>query len=147
MKYVLVTLLILYSVLSLAKFAVFFLTPYQGRIARVAASYENPRRIRVGDRISVALAVVLIVLLFLTDMQYLSFLTGLIAGMLLIQMFFHAFNRVLPDDKAPRPPAPPIKYMSYAIQARPARAWLEVSIMTLLFGWALYVLVADGLLG
>lgn len=59
------------------------------------------------------------VLLFLTDMQELSFITGLIVGMLVIQIFFHRFDRQLPVDKTPETPAAPIKVMSYAIQANP----------------------------
>jgi hypothetical protein len=32
--------------------------------------------------------------------------------------------------------------MSFAIQANPGLAWREIILMTALFGWALYVLVA-----
>jgi hypothetical protein len=35
-------------------------------------------------------------------MQELSFITGLITGMLIIQIFFHRFHEALPDDEAPR---------------------------------------------
>jgi hypothetical protein len=31
--------------------------------------------------------------------------------------------------------------MSYAIQAKPRLAWREIVIMTVLFAWALYVLI------
>lgn len=32
--------------------------------------------------------------------------------------------------------------MSYAIQAKPGLAWREMILMTALFAWALYVLIA-----
>ena len=32
--------------------------------------------------------------------------------------------------------------MSFAIQANPALAWREIVVMTALFGWALYALIA-----
>lgn len=31
--------------------------------------------------------------------------------------------------------------MSYAIQGKPALAWREIALMTVLFGWSLYELV------
>lgn len=80
-------------------------------------------------------------LLFLTEMQPLSFITGLVAGMLIIQIFFHRFSEPLSDDQAPEHGAAPRKVMSYAIQARPVLAWREIVLMTALFGWALYELI------
>lgn len=62
----------------------------------------------------------LVVLLLLTQMQSLSFITGLVVGMLTIKVFFHRFSTPLPPDKAPETPTPPRKLMSYAIQANPA---------------------------
>ena len=66
---------------------------------------------------------------------------GLIVGMLLIQIFFHRFSRPLGPDQAPQPPTPPRKLMSYAIQANPGLAWLEIALMTRLFAWALFALI------
>jgi multisubunit Na+/H+ antiporter MnhE subunit len=83
----------------------------------------------------------LIALLCLTGMQPLRLITGLIAGMLVIQIFFHRFSQPLPAGQAPEPEASPRKVMSYAIQARPALAWREIALMTALFGWALYELI------
>lgn len=88
------------------------------------------------DSVTLVIIVVLVVLLFLTDMQPLSFITGLIAGMLIIQIFFHRFSEPLSGDRAPEEGAAPRKVMSYAIQARPALAWREIALMTALFGWA-----------
>jgi hypothetical protein len=81
------------------------------------------------------------VLLLLSDMQELSFITGLVVGMLVIQIFFHRFSEPLPADKAPEPWAPPRKIMSFAIQANPGLARREIIVMTALFCWALYALV------
>ena len=54
---------------------------------------------------------VLVVLLFLTQMHDLSFITGLIVGMLTIHIFFHQFSRVLPAEQMPETPTPPRKLM------------------------------------
>lgn len=75
-------------------------------------------------------------------MQQLSFITGLIVGMLVIQIFFHRFSEPLPADRAPEHPSTPRKLMSYAIQANPALAWREVIVMTALLSWALVELIA-----
>ncbi|MBE1876279.1 hypothetical protein [Myceligenerans pegani] len=145
---VLVILLLLFMLQGLAKFLLWAVVPYETRIKRIAAMYaRGPGPMSVFDTVNTALAGVLVVLLFLTDMQHLSFLTGLIAGMVLIQISFHRFNQELPDDKAPRMPAPPITLMSYAIQARPSRAWLEYSLITALFVWGIAVLVSRNLFG
>ena len=50
----------------------------------------------------------------------------------------------LPPDKQPDPPVSPIKLMSYAIQADPGKPWRELTFMTLLFVWALYMLLTQG---
>jgi multisubunit Na+/H+ antiporter MnhE subunit len=91
---------------------------------------------------SLAVIVALVVLLYLTDMQQLSFITGLIVGMLVIQIFFHRFSEPLPPDRAPEHPSTPKKLMSYAIQANPALAWREIIVMTALLSWALVELIA-----
>src|SRR5579871_2396991 len=59
------------------------------------------------------------------DCAPISFLAGLFVGATLIQLFFHAFHvPVAPEQEAPEPISP-LKIMSYAIQAQPARAWKE----------------------
>lgn len=147
MTTVLIILLILFCVQGLVKFAVGFLVPYPVRINRIASYYRRDGRvIAVYDSVTLAVMVALVVLLLLTDMQYLSFVTGLVVGMLTIQIFFHRFSRTLPPERAPEPSAPPRKVMSYAIQDKPALAWREIAFMTVIFGWALYQLVTDGLL-
>jgi hypothetical protein len=140
-------LLIAFCVQGLMKFVVGFAVPYRTRIARISSYYRRDGRIiSVYDSITLAVIVILVILLFRTDMQPLSFITGLIAGMLIIQIFFHRFSEPLSRDRAPEDGAAPRKVMSYAIQARPALAWREIALMTALFGWALYELIS-GLAG
>lgn len=148
MELALIVLLLLVNVQSLVKFAVWMLVPYETRIGRIASYYEGgPRKIAIADGVLLALSALLVVLLFATDMRYLSFVTGLVVGMTLIQVLFHRFNRPLPQAKSPESPASPIKLMSYAIQAQPGRAWREVAVITALSMWAIYMLVTEGLLG
>jgi hypothetical protein len=147
MTTVLTVLLILFCAQGLVKFAVGFLVPYPVRIRRIASYYRRDGRvIAIYDSVTLVVVVVLVVLLLLTEMRYLSFVTGLVVGMLTIQIFFHRFREQLPPDRAPKPPAPPRQVMSYAIQDKPALAWREIAFMTAMFAWALYQLVVDGLL-
>lgn len=135
-------LLIAFCVQGLVKFAVGFLVPYHTRIKRIAAYYERDGRIiSIYDSVTLAIIVALVVLLSVTGIQELSFITGLIVGMLIIQIFFHRFSDPLSPDRAPESPSPPRKLMSYAIQADPGLAWREIIVMTALFAWALYVLI------
>jgi hypothetical protein len=138
----LTVLLIAFCVQGLVKFVVGFAVPYRRRIARISSYYRRDGRIiSVYDSVTLVVIIALIVLLFLTDMQPLSFITGLVAGMLIIQIFFHRFSEPLNRDQAPEEGAEPRKVMSYAIQARPALGWREIALMTALFGWALYELI------
>jgi hypothetical protein len=142
MRVALTIVLIAFCMQGLVKFAVGFAVPYRTRIARIAAYYRRGGRIiSIYDSVTLAIIAALVVLLFLTDMQPLSFITGLIVGMLVIQIFFHRFSEPLTAEQAPEADAAPRKVMSYAIQARPSLAWREIALMTALFGWALYELV------
>lgn len=145
---VLTVLLIAYCLQGLVKFAVGFLVPYPTRINRIASYYRRDgRTISIYDSVTLVVMVALVVLLLLTEMQYLSFITGLVVGMLTIQVFFHRFSKPLPPQQAPEPPTPPRKLMSYAIQANPGLAWREITFMTAVFAWGLYQLLAEGLFG
>lgn len=136
-------LLIAFCIQGLVKFAVGFLVPYPTRIRRIASYYQRGGRIiSIYDTVTLVIIVALIVLLFLTGIHEPSFVTGLIVGMLVIQIFFHRFSEPLPEDQAPELAAPPRQIMSYAIQAHPGLAWREIILMTALFGWALYALIA-----
>ena len=144
MSVALTVLLIAFCLQGLVKFAVGFAVPYRTRITRIAAYYRRDGRvIGIYDTVTLVIIVALVVLLFLTDMQPVSFITGLVVGMLIIQIFFHRFSEPLAAERAPEPEAAPRKIMSYAIQARPALAWREIALMTALFGWALYELVGS----
>lgn len=142
MSIALTILLIAFCVQGLVKFVVGFAVPYRTRIARISAYYRRGGRIiGIYDSATLIVIVALIVLLFLTGTQPTSFITGLIVGMLVIQIFFHRFSEPLTGEQAPESEAPPRKVMSYAIQAKPALAWREITLMTVLFGWALCELI------
>src|SRR4029450_3691626 len=113
MSVALTIMLIAFCVQGLVKFAVGFLVPYRRRINRIATYYRRDGRISsVYDSVILAIIVVLVALLFVIDMQGLSFITGLIVGMLLIQIFFHRFDKPLaPEQAPPESPAPPRKLM------------------------------------
>ena len=144
MSIVLTIVLIAFCVQGLVKFAVGFLVPYSTRINRIAAYYRRDGHIISNyDSVTLVVIVALVILLFLTDMQELSFITGLVVGMLVIQIFFHRFDKPLAPERAPESAAPPRKVMSYAIQAQPGLAWKEILVMTALFGWALYALIGQ----
>jgi hypothetical protein len=144
MPIALTIVLIAFCVQGLVKFAVGFLVPCQTRVNRIATYYRREGRIiSIYDCLTLVIIVALVVLLFFTDMQELSFITGLVVGMLIIQIFFHRFDKPLSPEQAPESGAPPIKVMSYAIQAQPGLAWREILVMTALFGWAPYALIGQ----
>jgi hypothetical protein len=143
MSVALTIVLIAFCLQGLVKFAVGFLVPYDTRIKRISSYYERDGRIiSIYDSVTLVIIVTLVILLFLVDMQELSFITGLVVGMLIIQIFFHRFDQPLDPENAPESGAPPRKIMSFAIQARPGLVWREIVVMTVLFLWALYALVA-----
>ena len=76
-------------------------------------------------------------------MQDVRFITGLIVGMLLIQLVFHRVDKPHTPEQSPESGAAPRKVVSYAIQAQPGLAWREILVMTALFGWALYALLGQ----
>ena len=127
---------------GLVKFAVGFLVPYRTRINRIAIYYRRDGRIiSIYDSVILAVIVALVAVLFLTDMHAVSFIIGLIAGMLLIQISLTASTEPPTGTRAAGITTPPRKLMSYAIQADPGLAWREVSFMTALFVGALYQLI------
>lgn len=138
-------LLALYILQSLAKFVIHFTLPYEVRIKRISAEYEQGGRlIHSIDAIVLGLCALLVVLLLLSDRtETLSFTTGLVVGMTLIQTYFHRFRVPLPPERAPESPPPPIKLMSFAIQDNPRRAWLEYLFMTILLVGALLAIIAE----
>ena len=142
MSIALTVLLIAFCVQGLVKFAVGFIVPYPTRIKRITSYYERGGKIiSIYDSVTLVIIVGLVVLLLFTDMQPVSFITGLIVGMLAIQIFFHRFSEPLGPEQAPESDAAPRKIMSYAIQAHPGLAWQEIIVMAVLFVWALYQLI------
>jgi hypothetical protein len=136
-------LLTLYIVQSLHKFFDFFYVSYDQRIARIRAVYAR-HGVSVFDTIALILVLVFLVLQFAVGVEYLSFTTGLMVGMTLIQLYFHRFNQPLAEKQSPDPPVYPIKVLSYAIQAMPGRPRRELTVMTVLLVWALYMLLSEG---
>lgn len=126
-------LLVLYAVQALAKFVIWAAVPYDTRIRKISTYYDRDNKIiSTYDTISLITLVAAVILLLLIGTEWLSFMTGLIVGMLLIQTFFHRFDRPLPADRAPQPPAPVRKTQSYAIHDAPQLAWREISVITIL---------------
>lgn len=147
MKYALIALVMLYSLQALTKFTLWTVVPYNKRIRQISRYYAKEHRlIGLYDTISLLVLVICIVLLFLVDMQALSFITGFVVGMLTIQLFVHRFMEQLPADKMPPAPVVPAKLFSYAVQANPALAWRETILIAGVLLWGMYALVRHGLL-
>jgi hypothetical protein len=126
---------------TLVKFAVFFTVPYQQRRRMLDAQYGTKNSAtKTSDVLLLAIAIVLLALLFVSGRaEYMSFAVGLWTGMTLIQTYFHEFSEPLSSEQLPQQGAiSPIRLMSYAIQAAPARAWRQLTIITVLAVWVLY---------
>jgi hypothetical protein len=143
---VLKVLVSVYAAYALLKFFDFFFVSRERRMASIARGYENDgRAIRVFDTVMLGFVIVLVALQVLSGVHALSFLTGLLIGMTLIQVYFHRFNQVLPESEQPPAPASAIKLMSWSIQARPGLAWRELALITvLLFGALALIFMPQG---
>ncbi len=131
----------LLMVQALVKFAVFFAVGYQTRRKLLDSQYgSKATATKTSDLMLLAVVVVLLGLLFGSGQaEYLSFAVGLWAGMTLIQTYFHEFSKPLLPEELPKDgDISPIKMMSYAIQANPARPWKQLAIIGLLAVWVLY---------
>ncbi|AYG64939.1 MULTISPECIES: hypothetical protein [unclassified Rhizobium] len=136
---VLTILVTIYAVHALAKFGFFFVLSYRSRrkaLDRVYAGKTSATK--TADAVLLVFAIILAGLLGIRGADHVSFLTGLLVGMTLIQIYFHQFSVPLSSDEAPEPPSSPIKIMSYAIQARPSRPWKELVVIACLLAWSLY---------
>lgn len=146
MEIALIVILLLFYVQSVAKFVAWRLVPYERRMKGIRSHYaKGLRTVRLYDHITLLLVVAMVALLYATGADDLSFFTGLLAGMLLIQVFFHRFHEPIPEDRQPPKPTRPIQLVSYAIQYRPWAAWREMLLIGALSVWAVYTLVAGGL--
>jgi hypothetical protein len=143
---VLKILLVFFVVYSLVKFFVFFFVKYDTRRKWLDSSYKGKTSAtKVSDIFLLVMILLLLGFLFASGgTEYISFTTGLLVGMVLIQLYFHSFSAPLPPEKSPESPVSPIKIMSYAIEANPGKAWRELIIMTVIFIWAFYMLITQG---
>lgn len=143
---VLKIMMTLFCIQVLIKFYVFFFVSYKTRRKQLDKSYGNKRSAtKISDYVLLSISALLVTLLFFSEnLEYLSFITGLYVGATLIQIYFHQFSDPLPNDKAPPEPTSPIKIMSYAIQAFPKKPWKEFVFLTILFSWGLYMLLSKG---
>src|SRR5215469_13452356 len=139
-------LLTIYALYALLKFFEFFFRSEKAKQKGLHAVYVdgNGRVVKIFDNVILLFALLLIVLLFRGGVEYVSFTTGLLVGMTIIQVYFHRFSDPLPPEKAPPPPITALKMMSYSVQANPGKAWRELALITLLFLWALYMLATRG---
>ena len=111
----------------------FFMLPYHRRRAALDKAYGDKLKATAkSDAASLILAAVLVLVLFVAGVKPVSFLIGLWVGATLIQLYFHQFYEPLTHEQQPPPPAGPIKVMSYAIEARPWRPWIEIVMLSVL---------------
>jgi hypothetical protein len=142
---VLKILLTLYILYALLKFFEFFFRSDEAKMRGLHAVYSGDNRvIKIFDNVILVMMLIFMGLLFVVGVEYLSFTTGLLVGMSIIQVYFHRFSDPLPPEKSPDPPITALKMMSYSIQANPGKAWKELVFMIVLFVWALYMLAARG---
>jgi hypothetical protein len=130
---------------ALVKFTVFFAVSYDTRRRMLDRQYGAKTTATKGsDLLLLAIVVVLVALLFASGRtEYVSFAVGLWSGMTLIQTYFHEFSKPLAANELPGAgEISPIKMMSYAIQADPARPWRQLAIIAILAIWVVYRLVA-----
>ena len=139
-------LLFVYIVYALLKVFEFFFRDDETKMKGLHTIYVkgNGAVVKVFDNVMLAFTLVLVGLLFRGGVEYVSFTTGLLVGMTIIQVYFHRFSEPLPPEKSPTPPMTALKMLSYSIQVNPGRAWRELVLMTSLFLWALYMLATRG---
>jgi hypothetical protein len=139
-------LLTIYILYALLKFFEFFFRDEETKKKGLYTVYENGGGavVKVFDNVTLVFVLVLLGLLFWGGVEYVSFTTGLLVGMTIIQIYFHRFSEPLPPEKSPAPPITALKMLSYSVQANPGLAWRELALMTALFLWALYMLVTRG---
>ena len=139
-------LLTVYILYALLKFSEFFCRDEEAKMKGLYAVHVKGGGavVRIFDNGMLVFMLVLLGLLFWGGVEYVSFTTGLLVGMTIIQVYFHRFSEPLPPEKSPEPPITALKMLSYSIQANPQRAWRELVLMTILFLWALYMLATRG---
>src|SRR2546425_1243689 len=73
--------------------------------------------VRVFDDVMLVVMIVVVAATTWSGLHVLSFTSGLLVGMTLIQIFFHRFDQPLTEEWAPAAPVTPLKLMAYAIQS------------------------------
>lgn len=145
---ILKVIMTLFCIQVIIKFYVFFFVKYDTRKKQLDKSYADKlSATKTADYVLLVICVILVTLLFFSEnLEYLSFITGLYVGATLIQLYFHQYSNKLPlpNDQAPSEPLSPIKLVSYSIQAFPKRPWKELLFLTILFLWGLYMLLSRG---
>lgn len=138
MDTVLIWLLAIYSVFALVKPVFFAVLPYAKRRAMLDRNYAGrPSATGRSDPVLLVFCVVLVALLVQRGSEPVGYLTGLLVGATLIQVYFHRFSAPLAENEALPPPVSPIKTMSYAIQAAPGRGRIGLAIIVVLLVWSL----------
>src|SRR6185312_13624996 len=111
---------------------------YRHRRAALDKSYRGrSSTTKTSDNALLLLCAMMVGALHHVGGDNVSFLTGLLVGMTLVQIFFHRFSEPLAPATAPPDPSSPIKTMSYAIQAQPGLAWKELASLSLLLAGSL----------
>lgn len=133
LEFAVTALVTLLAVHALVKFAFFFVFSYERRRALLDRMYgEKPSGSKNTDRGYIALVLVLAGLLFWRGADPVVLMGGIWIGSTLITVYFHRFDEQPDPSRAPPPAISPIKTMSYAIQDKPRKAWLELAIFTVL---------------
>ncbi|MBZ9570951.1 hypothetical protein KQY27_05270 [Methanobrevibacter sp. TMH8] len=143
---VLEVLLVIYMIYSLIKFCFFFFVKYDSRKKLLDSAYDGKTGATNIEDIGflIFMAILLILLVVSGKMQFLSFATGFMIGMTLIQNYFHSFSQELPKERMPKEPLSAIKYMSYAIEDKPSRAWKQLLFIGVIIVWLLYTFLSQG---
>ena len=107
---VLKILLTLYILYALLKFFEFFFRSDDAKMRGLRTVYSgNNHVVRIFDNAILVLMLIFVGLLFAAGVEYLSFTTGLLVGMSIIQIYFHRFSDPLPAEKSPDPPITALK--------------------------------------
>lgn len=146
MKTTLLVFLFIYIIYALVKFFEFFYRKKETRKWGLDLVYVkgNGRVVKTFDSVMFIILILMLIALLTSGVEYLSFTTGLLVGMTIIQAYFHRFDKPLPKDDMPPEPITALKMESYSIQMMPGRAWRELLFMTVVLIWCLYEIAHRG---
>jgi hypothetical protein len=132
MTAVLRVFLVIYMFYAYAKFVELFARSKASKKRWLRRVYAGSM-VRVFDDVMLVVMITVVVATAWSGLHVLSFTSGLLVGMTLIQIFFHRFDQPLTEEWTPAAPVTPLKLMAYAIQAMPQKAWRELLVITVLF--------------